>query len=201
MSDLEALYNANKPLFIASATAAAGPGASKDEIADRVRVMLELHAPGSPLDSVLYAVNKRIEETGEIKYFTGTVIHLDKEESSQRAVVVLQTGSTQGTAEHALGQEVLRTDRLDGSDVAAQEAARIANQVQGADGNGGLIGHKVTVTVGVVQKGTMKYRTLTGIRDNGPDPEYNPGDPKYRLHPAVSKKVGTWARASQMQLG
>lgn len=202
MTAIEDIFRSNRTEIICAATAAAGPNATKEAIGERIRAILELHNEGDPtVSNVLYQVQREAEQVGELKRFVGTIIHLDKELSSNRAVVVLQVGDSKSRdTQHAGGLEAVRTARLDSGDHLAQTAAEIARRIQGSDETPGLVGHKVLVTIGLASRDGQKYRTLVDVQDKGVDNNYNPNDPRYRLNRRLKVDYGKWANASQMQI-
>lgn len=208
-NNVAAIYAQNQTLLIAAATAAAGPNATKQEITDRVRTMLELHTELSPIETMLYNLSKRMEKIGEIKKFTGTVVHVDKELNSKRAIVVLHTGSEKSkNTQNAHGQEILYTERFEGERDENVEARQIANEMNGyldeqGQQVGGLIGHRVSVIMSLSQRDSGRFRTLVAYTDLGPDNEYDFNDQRFRLSPGHSAngvKLHQWARASSMAL-
>lgn len=201
-NSIEDIFRANRTQMICAAVAAAGPNATKQDVGERLRTILEMHNEGEPtISNVLYQVQREAEQVGDLKRFTGTIVHLDKETTSNRAVIVLQVGDSKNRdTQNAGGLEIIRTSRLDSGDHAAQTAAGIARKVQGVDGAPSLIGHRVLVTVGVASRDGIKYRTLVDVQDKGTDQEYNPNDARYRLNRRLKVDYSKWANASQMQI-
>lgn len=116
-------------------------------------------APESRIFKQLESLDKAIRGT-EGKVFTGTVVKVTKESSSQRGVVTLYTGTETTIPGLPAGCEQVRTERTDNADGRA-----IARQAQL------LIGHRVTVYVELesIRNGAQKVRVLRHVASNGKD--------------------------------
>jgi hypothetical protein len=121
----------------------------------------------SKIGQQLAALDKAL--TGvEGKVFIGTIVRVDKESSSQRALVTLFTGTdreAKGADGSILpaGHEQVRTDRTDNLD--GRAIARSATQ---------LVGHRVAVYVELeaIKNGTTKVRVARHFGDEGTDPQF-----------------------------
>lgn len=113
-------------------------------------------------------VAKAVDVIGTCKVFKGTILAVEKEQSSTRGVVTLSTG-TQKEQVHSLtkqplpmGQECVRTDRTDN---ALGKAIALKSR--------GLTFHSVLVWVEVeTMANGNKSRVLRHIQDLGIDPAY-----------------------------
>lgn len=114
-------------------------------------------------------VAKAVDVIATCKVFKGTVVEVEKEQSSTRGIITLDTG-TEREQKHSItktvlpaGQEQIRTDRTDG---ALGKALAIKAR--------GLKFHSVLVWVEVetVPGKDFKVRVLRHIQDLGIDPAY-----------------------------
>lgn len=64
-------------------------------------------SPGSLASTGIYNVEKKFENVAEWKHVTGTLIHIDRETSSGRAIIITQTEPNEHN--HHTGQELTRT--------------------------------------------------------------------------------------------
>lgn len=163
-------------LPIAHLIAAMGHGAdySDQHVGDATKRILESTMPGSNIDRIVRALDFEAAKVVETKTFVGTVIHVDRDLKSQRGIVILKTAVAKY---NKLGQDLVRSDRLDGSK--SEAVSELMKQTLG------LVGHKVAVTVNMVagKEGDTKYRVLAGLEDRGVDPAYNAGNPEYQVKP------------------
>lgn len=171
--------------------AAMGHGAeyTDEHVGAAIKRILESTMPGSNIDRIVRSLDFEAAKVAETKTFVGTVIHVDRDLKSQRGIVILKTSVH---PEHnALGQDLVRSDRLDGP---KSEAVRSLMNDAVA-----LVGHKVTVTVNMTtgKDGGRKYRVLAGLEDRGVDPAYNPGSPEFQVKPGHKGKqadLRNWAQ-------
>lgn len=142
---------------ILAAMAAAGPGADDGQVAGQVTRILNLFEEGSPAMNAFARAEKRAESTTKVKQFTGELVYVDTETTSNRPIVFLRTQVSSHAPE---GIEIIRMDRLDSADV--DRVKQLANQVLS------LIGHKVAVTVAIEQTTSQQNaRILRGVEDRG----------------------------------
>lgn len=157
-----------KAQVIIGAVTAAGPGASDTDIVAAARKIINFLSSGSAILAEFDRVDKRDETTEKVKTFRGTITGVDKEVTSERGVVFLKTKPSEW---HPDGKENLRTERVDSVD--GREMARLAQS---------LIGHQVTITVGVeVMPNHKKSRVMRGIQDLGVDPAYDADNPDFQV--------------------
>lgn len=117
----------------------------------------------SKIGAQLTALDKAL--TGvEGKVFVGTIVRVDKESTSQRALVTLFTGTDRKTDGLLPGTEQVRTDRTDNLD--GRAIARSATQ---------LVGHRVAVYVELeqIRGGSTKVRVARHFGDEGVDPQFD----------------------------
>lgn len=147
-----------KRSIIVAAVTAAGPGADDGQVASQVTRIVNLFEEGSPAMNAFARAEERAEKTSKVKGFTGEVIYVDTEASSNRPVIFLRTEVSTQAPE---GIEVVRLDRLDSRD--AELVKALANQALA------LIGHKVGVTIAIEQMTNgNNARILRAIEDRGP---------------------------------
>lgn len=107
-------------------------------------------------------VARSINMLAECKNFVGTILGVQKEESSTRGFVALKTTPSKFNDE---GVESVRTERTDSSDEAKAFASRLRRE---------LIGHRVLVWVEMQEtKAGQKVRVLQHVQDLGEDPEFD----------------------------
>lgn len=157
--------------------AAMGHGAeyTDQHVGDAIKRILESTMPGSNIDRIVRALDFEAAKVSETKTFVGTVIHVDRDLKSQRGILICKTNVH--PKYNKLGQDLVRSDRLDGP---KSEAVReLMNQAVA------LVGHKVVVTVNMTtgKDSDQKYRVLAGIEDRGVDPAYNAANPEYQVKP------------------
>lgn len=147
--------------IILSAAIIAGKGASDADVKQEVVRLARFVSPGSLMHGAFYEAEKQAANTADMKVFTGTVLHVDRETTSNRFVLVLKTPISKF---NAIGQETIRTDIDGGEGSVGRNLAQAAMQ---------MIGHKVAVSVAIEQTKTgMKARVLRDIEDKGVDSEY-----------------------------
>lgn len=152
-------------------------------------------APAPTADAIGHTLEEMMKalDNGSLpkKSFTGTVIHVDKELSSNRGIIVLKTKVH--PEYNRTGQDVLRSARFDSNE--ADEARNLMNATAK------LIGHKVrvtTVTLPGEKDGERGNRHVTQIDDLGPDGEFNPQDQSFRVHPSnYPADMSKWPRLAQ----
>lgn len=178
-----------------AAAIAAGPDATDQDIADCYEKIVRLSGPGGKFESILYRARSHAERIEKVKHFSGTVVWVDLEPSSDRAIVVFKTDGSY--AAKTGGQEMVRTYQL-----SAQENRDLANQATS------LIGHRVLATLEIEfrkDKG-QKFRNLIALQDQGEDAEYLSGldqngqqtNPAFLLTQALDSSK--WHRAGGMPL-
>lgn len=153
--------------ILCTATQAAGVGASSEQIAETLQRML------GALDAASVAR----------KSFTGTLIHIDKELSSNRGLIVLKTRVH--PKYNQVGQDILRSERLDGDE--AQAARELMNSART------MFGHKVRVTVRFEPSENDEERgnrTLVAIESLGVDPEYDAQKSEFTISPRLALDTG-----------
>lgn len=146
-----------KRAIIVAAVTAAGPGADDGQVAGQVTRILNLFEDGSGAMNAFERAEKRAEQTVKTKAFTGEIVYVDTEVSSNRPVVFLRT---EVSAQAPEGIEIVRLDRLDSQD--ADFVKKLANQALT------LLGHKVLVNIAIEQMGSgNNARILRAIEDRG----------------------------------
>lgn len=101
----------------------------------------------------------------DTKHFSGVLLNVQKEASSTRAVLTLETGTDRESKDSIskevlpAGQEQVRSERTDSSDAGRALAMQAKS----------LVGHRVLVTVHLeaMSNGKGKVRVLQDIRDLG----------------------------------
>ncbi|MEK6311787.1 MAG: hypothetical protein V4755_13890, partial [Curtobacterium sp.] len=153
-------------IIIAAATVA-GPNATDGEVkAHTHRIASYLSISSLPM-AAFAELEKRDENAERKKPFPATVIGIDLETTSKRAVVFLRTRPSERNPN---GQEFVRTRRTD------DEAGRLeAAQLQS------LIGHKIIAHVAIEKAGEVYVRMIRAWEDKGIDPEYNAADPSFQF--------------------
>lgn len=152
--------------IIIAASVLVGPSAAEDAVAAEVRRIVARLEPGSLSVAEFNRVERRNESTDEVKTFRATILHVDKELTSTRGVVFLKTKESQW---HPNGKELVRTDRTDNEDGRAM--ARLAQS---------LIGHHVTIVLGVERTAGGTSRTLRSIQDHGPAEGFDPAKAEFQ---------------------
>ncbi|MHA3724237.1 hypothetical protein ACXR2T_10195 [Leucobacter sp. HY1910] len=169
------------------AVMSAGPGASIAQITAEMERIAPLYTPASLADGALESIEWRLRDVAEWKKFTGTVLHVDREISSNRAIIILKTKVHPEFA--PAGQEYFRT----GITTDGGGAAALANYA------GSLRGHKVMVNIGMekMEGGNRKVRVVHDIRLLGADSEYDPNVgidfASMKLSPQKLESASQWA--------
>ncbi len=155
-----------KAQIVLAASITAGAGATEEQVAEEAKRIIARLSPGSTILYEFDRADKREENTEKVKTFKATIVAVDKELSSTRGVVFLKT---QPSKWHPDGKEHMRTDRTDSTE--GKTLAKLAQS---------LIGHQVTVTVGIENGSDNRVRVLRGLKDDGVDPKFNPSDAEYQ---------------------
>lgn len=156
---------AERAQIILAASIIAGVDASEDDVRRHTERLAGYLEDGSAPMTVFNDIDVRDRNTSQIKQFPATIIGIDKETTSTRAVVLLRTRPSQW---HVNGQELVRTER---TDTAAGRAA--AERAQS------LIGHRVFLTVAVERGSSGNTRVLRSVQDHGVDPDYDTARPEW----------------------
>jgi hypothetical protein len=151
--------------IILAASIVAGASATDEDVRRHTERLAGYLNEGSAPMSVFNDIDVRDRNTSQIKQFPATVIGIDKEVTSTRAVVMLHTRPSQW---HVNGQEVVRTER---TDTPAGRAA--AERLQS------LIGHRVFLTVAVERGGGGNTRVIRSVQDHGADADYDSARPEW----------------------
>lgn len=171
--------------ILRTAMITAGPGASATRIGEEVERVAYLMSDASLVSAGIDNVERKFEKVQEWKRFTGTILYVDKEISSNRAVIILLTQPSQHSPS---GQEIIRTGITTYDPIARDLANNVAQ-------NG--IGQRALVNVAIEKMDNgNKVRVVHDVQLRGADQQFNPATQvdwaSLKLDPA--KLVG----ASQM---
>lgn len=145
--------------IIAAATLA-GPGASNGKVTDEFWRILTLVDKESP-------IRRKLETVEQTKTVYGTLLGVDKEVTSNRGVVFL---STKPHAKYnPEGKDMARSDFL--TNPVARDLMNKAKS---------LVGHRVALTLVVVETENNKAREIVRLEDQGVDREYDADSAKYQ---------------------
>lgn len=188
--------DATKAQVVIAASIIAGPNADEAAVTTQVRAIVSRLSEGSPSMNAFDEADKRDEATEKVKTFRGVILHVDKEVTSERAVIFLKT---QPSKYHPNGKEFARTERTD-----TPAGKAVAKQAQA------LVGHQVQLSVGIEGTGEVKVRVIRHIEDQGPIPGFDPNTEEYAAdfatepkngNATLSKLVSAQAAAARQQLG
>ncbi|MGN7187015.1 hypothetical protein [Microbacterium enclense] len=145
--------------IVIAAAILAGPTGTEQDVASHVGRIAGYLSEGSLAMNAFAAIEKRDENVIKTKGgFPATIIGIDKETTSTRAVVLLKTKPSKW---HPNSQEFIRTQRTDNAEGLAQ-----ARALQG------LIGHRVFITAVLEGTGDVNVRIIRSCEDKGVDPDY-----------------------------
>jgi len=162
-----ALDPATQAQVVIAAAIIAGPQGSDSDVKRHTERIATYLIDGSLPMSAFAAAEQKAQNTSQLKSFPATIIGIDKENTSTRAVLFLRTKPSE---HHPNGQETVRTERTD-SDAGRNDALTLQS----------LIGHKVFIHVAVERTGTNNVRVIRSWEDKGVDPNYNPADPAWQF--------------------
>lgn len=167
----------------------AGPGANLPAVAAEAERIAHLYSPSSiALDESMDSIEFQLKKVAEFKQINGTILYVDREIKSRRAVIVLKTKVHERYAPNA--QEYVRTGiTVDGGDASAFANLASAHR-----------GHRARLNVGMELMGNNsgnKVRVLHDLRIQAVDNEYDPNTPidfaGMNLDPAKLELASQWA--------
>ncbi|TDP89501.1 hypothetical protein EDF62_3232 [Leucobacter luti] len=121
-----------------------------DQIIERVGFLL---SPGSmAVAGPLSRVESRYKNVKQWKHIKGTLIHVDRETTSGRAILVI---ATEPTKDYPLGQEIVRTNSTEWDDIAKNLARTAARR----------IGENVLLRVAIENTGNARKPTVRVLHD------------------------------------
>lgn len=136
---------------------------STTDIAEQVERIAFYMSPGSLVSSAIDNVQRKFEKVDSWKFITGTLIHVDLEISSGRAIFVTKTTSNEHN--NMTGQEIVRTGPTKWDPIAKNLASNAARR----------IGEQVTMRVAVeVMDNNRKARVVHDVQFRGPDANFQP---------------------------
>lgn len=149
--------------ILQTAIMAAGPDANAAAVSAAVSRVAFLMSPGSLAPSVITEVERRFEGVEDWKFITGTILHVDREITSSRGIIVTKTEAN--NYNNMTGQELVRTEMTKWDDIAKSLAISAAHS----------IGQRVTMLVAVkkMQNGN-KVRVVSDMVFRGPDDNFQP---------------------------
>lgn len=139
------------------------PVAQQRDLASIVEAVGFALSPGSLALSSLNQIERRFDKVQEWKYVTGTLVHVDKEISNGRAVLVTMTDPNKHN--FMSGQEIVRTGSTLWDPLAKDLANRAVQHV----------GDQVTMRVAIEQmENNNKVRVVHDILFRGPNTDFFP---------------------------
>lgn len=171
--------------ILQTAILAAGPGATPTQVSETVAKVAFMMSPGSLTSSAIADVERRFENVEDWKFITGTIIHVDREVSSSRGLIVTKTEPNQYN--HNTGQELVRTGPTKWDDIAKALAVSAVNG----------IGQRVTMLVAVEKMPNgNKVRIVSDIKFQGADEHYQPEHVRWDVLGGGGKSFDTSKLAS-----
>lgn len=146
--------------FTIEALQKSAPAEERETLADIIERVGFAMSPGSMATSSLQNVERRFEKVKSWKHISGTLLHIDKETTSKRAVFIVKTEPNKWN--HDTGQEIARSNSTEW-DASARQLANIAMR---------HIGDRVILRVAVEETGNPTAPSARVVHDivfRGPD--------------------------------